>query len=108
MCSLRTFRTVLRESELIAINYKETKRHSLERTVNVEEVGALEARMFECFCDRIEVNFLALEGRFLATLLEEEDVDEPEGALRPVLRASGYTIVEAVMQLELAYQQCAR
>ena len=79
----------------------------LERTVNAKVVGALEAQLLEGPTAKIEVNYLDLEGLFLATLFEEAEIDEPEGTMRPVLRASGQTIVEEVMQLELAYQRLA-
>ena len=77
----------------------------VERTVNAEDVGTLEAKMLKACTGRIEISYLELEGCFLAALLEEAGSDEPEGTMRPLVRASGRTIVEAAWQLELAYQR---
>lgn len=99
--------------------------------MKASNVGALEALFSQSRGDFVEITFDHAQRRFMATLLEDydpdeelteldlDDDDEPvayeiieydeeagriSGHLRELVSASGATMVEALLELEIAYR----
>ena len=71
--------------------------------MNTGDVGALEALFSQGWDDEVRITFDPDQLRFVATLVEACEDGGAQGSRR-LVSASGATMVEALLQLELAYR----